>query len=449
MASTYLRISGKGPFYKSAVMICAAFLGLGACSERELILKGEREAVLLQASTLNIDAAAAAEFGAVGQAIENEDAGQAGLSSGHAGGHLSLATPLKRSWRARISGPEDEVISLPQPMIAGGHVYALGADALLSAFDLEAGELVWQYQVNVPDSGLFPGKAGGIAANSEVVAVHAARDSLSLLDAKNGAELWKVEHDSPLAGGPTLIEGAGVVVTDIDGYVFVYRLTDGALVWQSVGLPVDTVVFGAPSPAVDGGELVLAGAGGEIALHRVDNGDLLWADSLASLSPVTPLQELGDVLAHPVHDGEQIYVISQSGLLSAYEAQTGFQVWEHAVAGVQMPWLAGESLFVLAVEGHVISLRKSDGAVRWITALDGSGTLGVSKPGTVTDYFGPVVASGVVYVLSESGKLVSLNADTGAIISSQSLGGTIDTAPQIAKSSLIYLTRSGQLTVMR
>ena len=106
------------------------------------------------------------------------------------------------------------------------------------------------------------------------------------------------------------------------------------------------------------------------------------------------------MLAHPVHDGEQIYVISQSGLLSAYEAQTGFQVWEHAVAGVQMPWLAGESLFVLAVEGHVISLRKSDGAVRWITALDGSGTLGVSKPGTVTDYVGPVVASGVVYVLS-------------------------------------------------
>ena len=114
-----------------------------------------------------------------------------------------------------------------------------------------------------------------------------------------------------------------------------------------------------------------------------------------------------------------------------------------------MPWIAGDSIFVLSVEGHLVSLRKSDGAVRWMTALDGSGTLGAAKPGTVTDYFGPVVASGVVYVLSESGKLVRLNADTGAIISSQSLGGTIDTAPQIAKSSLIYLTRSGQLTVMR
>ena len=208
------------------------------------------------------------------------------------------------------------------------------------------------------------------------MAVHASRSSLSLLDSKDGAELWKIEHDSPLAGGPTFIGDAGVVVTDIDGYVFVYRLSDGALAWQSVGLPVDTVVFGAPSPAVNGGELVLAGAGGEIAIHRVDNGQLLWADSLASLSPITPLQELGDVLAHPIHEGEIIYVISQSGLLSAYEAKTGFQILGTSLAGVQMPWIAGDSIFVLSVEGHLVSLRKSDGAVRWITALDGSGTLG-------------------------------------------------------------------------
>ena len=107
MAGTNLHILRKESLYQSAVLICAAVLGLGACSERELILKGEREAVLLQVSTLDVDSAAAAEFGAVGPAIENEDAGQAGLSSGHAGGHLSLATPLKQSWRARIAGPDD------------------------------------------------------------------------------------------------------------------------------------------------------------------------------------------------------------------------------------------------------------------------------------------------------------------------------------------------------
>ena len=449
MRSAFRQIYLLGSSLRGGASLLVALLMLAACADNELILKGEREAVLLETSSLVIDDGAAAEFGAIGSAITNQDAGHPGLSAGHAGGHLTLETPLKRVWRSRVAAPEDDVVSLPQPMIADGRIYALGADALLTAFDLESGDVFWQFQVNAPDSGLFPGKAGGIATNGEVVAVHAARDSLSLLDVKNGSEIWRVEHDSPLAGGPTLIDNAGVVVTDIDGYVFVYRLADGELAWQSVGLPVDTVVFGAPSPAVSGAELVLAGAGGEIAIQKVENGQLLWADSLATLSPTTPLQELGDVLAHPIHDGENIYVISQSGLLSAYESKTGFQIWEHPIAGVQMPWIAGDSLFVLSVEGHVIALRKSDGAVRWMTALDGSGELGSAKPGTVTEYFGPVVASGMVHVLSEGGKLVSLNAETGAEVSSQSLGSKVNIPPQIAQSSFIYLTESGQLNVMR
>ena len=360
MSSLSVLYNYRWPRAFAAVLTAISLLGLSACTKRELILKGEREAVILEVNSLEIDANASSEFATIGAAGENQNAS-----------HPACQWPYRRSsaagnasetvWLARIAAPEDDVVSLPQPMIAGGHVYALGADALLTAFDLEKGKLVWQYQVNPPKSGVFPGIAGGIAVNKDKVAVHASRSSLSLLDSKDGAELWKIEHDSPLAGGPTFIGDAGVVVTDIDGYVFVYRLSDGALAWQSVGLPVDTVVFGAPSPAVNGGELVLAGAGGEIAIHRVDNGQLLWADSLASLSPITPLQELGDVLAHPIHEGEMIYVISQSGLLSAYEAKTGFQIWEHPLAGVQMPWIAGDSIFVLSVEGHLVSLRKSDG----------------------------------------------------------------------------------------
>ena len=449
MRSAFRHIQLIGSCLRAGGGLLAALFLLAACADKELILKGEREAVLTEISSLVIDDGAAAEFGAIGSPTINQDAGHPGLSAGHAGGHLTLETPLKQVWRSRIAAPDDDVVSLPQPMISGVRIYALGADALLTAFDLESGNVFWQFQVNAPDSGLFPGKAGGIAVNGEVVAVHAARNSLSLLDVKSGSEIWRIEHDSPLAGGPTLIGNLGVVVTDIDGYVFVYRLSDGELAWQSIGLPVDTVVFGAPSPAVSGAELVLAGAGGEIAIHNIDNGQLLWADSLATLSPTTPLQELGDVLAHPIHDGENIYVISQSGLLSAYDSKTGFQIWEHPLAGLQMPWIAGDSLFVLSVEGHVIALRKSDGAVRWMTALEGSGELGAAKPGTVADYFGPVVASGMVHVLSEAGKLVSLNADTGAKISSQSLGGKIRVSPQIAQSSFIYLTQSGQLTVMR
>ena len=55
-------------------------------------------------------------------------------------------------------------------------------------------------------------------------------------------------------------------------------------------------------------------------------GDLFWADSLASFNPRTPLQELGDVRAHPVHDGKLIFVMSQSGRMAAYQAASGIDM---------------------------------------------------------------------------------------------------------------------------
>ena len=93
---------------------------------------------------------------------------------------------------------------------------------------------------------------------------------------------------------------------------------------------------------------------------------LLWADSLASSGPVTPLEELGDILAEPVHDGEAIYVVSQSGLLRAYDPLTGILLWDQPISSVQTPWVAGDSLFVLTSNSHIVALRKADGAVRWI-----------------------------------------------------------------------------------
>ena len=99
--------------------------------------------------------------------------------------------------------------------------------------------------------------------------------------------IWTVEHDQPLSGGPTLITDEGVVVTDIDGSSLAFRLNDGVLVWQSAGLPADTVVLGSGSPAVRDGAVITAGIGGEVSANAVNDGGLLWADSPATLAPRT------------------------------------------------------------------------------------------------------------------------------------------------------------------
>lgn len=422
---------------------------LAACVDKEVRLSGDREDVLFGLRSLTIDEQAAAELSGLGKAVVNTSFGHSGVNSAHDGGHLSLDLPLKRLWKTKIENTNSDIVMLANPVVVNSKVFALGADALLSIFDLETGKVLAIEQIDDPQAGLFPGVAGGLAANEKILVAHAGRKMLTAIDSITNQVLWSVEHSEPLAGGPTLIGKEGVIVTDIDGSTLAFRLNDGALVWQVSGVPADTVVLGSGSPAVREGTVIIAGIGGEVSANAVADGRLIWADSLATLAPRTPLEELGDILADPVHNGHAVYVVSQSGILGAFDPLTGIQLWEKPISSLQMPWVAGESLFVLTTSSHLVALRKSDGAVRWYTGLPGSAELGAISATDVTRYFGPIVAAGKVHVLATSGRLYSLNADTGVIIDQKSLSGAVNVAPIIAQNTLIVLTRSGRLMAWR
>ena len=438
-------------FVKKALRVglVSGFGLLAACADGEVRLTGEREDVFASERALVIDPGAAAELAGLGEMVVNDEFGHPGVTSAHDGGHLAVDLPLKRLWSARITDTDTDVVTLAQPVVVNGKVFALGADAVLSVFDLETGEELATLQVDDPDAGLFPGVAGGLAANGSVVAVHAGRRTLSVVDAVTHDLIWAIDHDQPLTGGPTLIANEGVIVTDIDGSSLVFRLADGIPAWQSAGLPADTVVLGSGSPAVRDGAVIIAGIGGEVSANAVNDGGLLWADSLATLAPRTPLEELGDILADPVYDEDAIYVVSQSGLLGAYDPLTGIQLWDQPLSSVQTPWVAGDSLFVLTTNSHIVALRKSDGAVRWHTDLPGSAELGRISATDVTRYVGPVVAAGQVHVISASGRMYSFNADTGAQVDAASVGGATNVAPVIVQNTLVVLSRNGQLQAYR
>lgn len=424
-------------------------LFFAACVDKELRLSGEREDVLSTQRILTIDDRAQVELAGLGTAIVNPEFGHPGVSSAHDGGHLSLNLPLKRLWKARIQNTESDVVMLAQPVIVNGKLFALGADALVTIFDLETGEVLASEQIDDALTGLFPGVAGGLAANEKILVAHAGRKVLTAINSKTNQVVWSVEHSEPLAGGPTLIGNEGVIVTDIDGSTMAFRLNDGSLVWQTSGLPADTVVLGSGSPAVRDGTAIVAGIGGEVSANSISDGRLVWADSLATLAPRTPLEELGDILADPVHDGTAVYIVSQSGILGAFDPLTGIQLWEQPISSIQTPWVAGESLFILTTSSHLVALRKSDGAIRWVTDLPGSAELGAVSATDVTRYFGPVVATGQVHVVSSAGRMHSLNADTGVLIKKQSLSGAVNVNPIIAQNTLVVLTRSGRLAAWR
>ena len=111
-----------------------------------------------------------------------------------------------------------------------------------------------------------------------------------------------------------------------------------------------------------------------------------------------------------------------------------------------MPWLAGDSLFMVTLSGRLYAIRRNDGAIRWIAELPGALPFGSVAAEDIPRYVGPVVAGGKVITISEDGKMLIFNADTGVLEDDINVGGRIVTAPQLAGGMLFVLDNNGKLT---
>ncbi len=429
------------------ILLLMISASLVSCANDGRVLPGERQSVLPAFSDVSVDEEASNEDVLSDTQPINSDATHAGGNERHSGGNLSLVFPLSLSWSARTKGIKDNAIDLPQPIIASGRVFSIDGDSKLHAFALATGTLLWSFSLDPQSDDPIPGIKGGIAYRNGVIVAHSGRQNLYALDVNTGSVIWQKTLDGSLRGGPTLSELNSVIVTDLDGQVYVFTLSDGTLIWQRSGFPVETVVYGTSSPAVLDQNLIVSGHAGEIAIYNILSGALLWADSLASFNPRTPLERLGDIRAFAATDQRYAYFISQSGRMSAFEVNSGFEVWAKPLSGIEMPWIVENTIFVVTIDGRLIAMRKSDGAVRWVTVLPGAIPEGIAATKDLPRYIGPVIANGEVLIIRKTGEFYRFDAHSGKLISKSNLTSQITTPFQVANQHLVALSRDGTIRV--
>ena len=428
------------------MLACFGVFGMAGCSEPELVLPGERIAVTQQVEHLSANQQAMAEGAGLSAPLTTLTASHPGLNAGHAGGHLALDLPLDESWDVEIGTGGDEFVELAVPVVGAGHVFAVSASGEVSAIEIDTGNLSWRVSIEEFEDDVIPGIAGGLAISGSTVFVHGGGHNLAALSVEDGSIIWSQRFQLPLRGGPTVYAKKALAVTDIDANLFMLRIDNGSVLWDRAGLPSGTIVYGAPSPAIYDNQVAVAAHGGELSLLDADNGDVIWSDNLATFNPRTPLQGLGDIRAHPVHDGGLVFAVSQSGRTAAFAVRSGLLLWELPIGGIEMPWVAGDSVFIVTLDGRLYAIRRNDGAIRWVAELPGALPIGAVAAEDIPRYVGPVVAAGKAIIVAEDGDILLFNADTGALEAEADVGGRIVTAPQLAAGMMFVLDNSGTLT---
>ncbi len=422
---------------------CGTFLGK---SETDRPLPGKRVSILAVDRGLSPDRAITELDVSLPPPYVNDAWPQAGGSAAHAMYHLQLGDTPKRKWKSDVGeGSGDDRHILAQPLVVGGTVYTMDARSLVTAFDSESGRRLWRTDVELEeeDGGYF---GGGLAYEDGRLFVTTGFAIIFALDAQSGEIIWQQRVTGPMRAAPT-VSGGRVFATTLDNRTFALAADNGRRLWEHTGVQEIAGLLGGASPAVAGSVVVVPYSSGELHALLVENGRELWSDVLTPVNRFDPVSNLAQIKGLPVIDRGLVLAISHAGRMVAIDLRRGIRAWELEAGGVQMPWTAGDFIFLLTTESELICVVRQSGRVRWVRALprfedpeDLEGPIG---------WFGPVLAGDRLIVTSSTGDAISISPYTGELLGRLRLPGTPTVAPVVANNTLYILTEDADLVAIR
>lgn len=142
----------------------------------------------------------------------------------------------------------------------------------------------------------------------------------------------------------------------------------------------------AAPPVIDGEQIFVVLQSGVVASHRVSDGTLAWQASLRSNQPVAV-------------EGGRVYVAAGEAI-HALKAADGSQAWIAPAGVVTAPLLAHEGWIIAATASGLTAFRSSDGSTVWSRE-------------TSAQHTRPTIEGDNLYVPLDDGHLLALDLRTG------------------------------------
>lgn len=253
------------------------------------------------------------------------------------------------------------------PVTDGKRVYVYAANLGLYAYDMK-GRPVWKTPLEAyPVVGGFgTGPSPALAGNRLlIVNDNEKQQFIAAFDKNTGKQVWRTDRDLTLrrGGAPGLRSGWATpyvwitpgrteVVTIGPAYAVSYELS-GKELWRLSGMSLGPI----PSPYASEGLLFINGGkgGGLFAVKPGGTGDISTAACRPSEYVAWSQERGGTYLPTQVVYEGGVYVLTETGILSRYEAQTGRLSYrsriESGIAFTSSPWAYDGKVFCLNEEG--------------------------------------------------------------------------------------------------
>jgi len=421
---------------------------LNPFAKKQKPMPGKRIPVLQAKKSLPGELAAAEGPIVLPAEVVNEEWSQPGGAPNSVLGNLAYSGTLKQVWSASAgTGSSKQGRITANPVVFGNRVFTLDAAGTVRAFSVSGGNRIWQTSL-VPEKeasagGFFSlgssigtgGYGGGLAADEGRLYGVSGFGKVAAMNPANGKILWEKELGTAVRAAPAAVGGRVFIVT-LEGRFYCLSGADGSELWASRGLPQRASLLMSTSPVVEGDVVVVPYPSGDLVALRVSDGTPLWSENLARSRSTSAMASLSDAARPSISQGT-VYGVGHGGRMAATKISTGERVWSFNLAGVHTPWVAGDNIFVVGVNGQLLAIARQDGKIRWTVQLPGAKT-----------WAGPVLAGGLLWLAYNKGQLVGVDALTGRVTRQQSLGSPVYVSPVVVQGRMFVFTDNARLIAL-
>lgn len=370
---------------------------------------------------------------------------QSGGTKDNNPGNIVLALQGQEEWRLSLGeggfglrGDTKAYRISARPLVFGNRVYVYQQDGTVTALSL-SGTPLWRQDVRPPQE-MDVAVGGGISAGDTTVFVGTGYGEILALHAETGSILWRFRLPSPARGAPTL-DAKRVYVLTQNNDVLAFDQKEGQMLWQSNGVPEIASVLSSAGPAIVDNVLIAPFSSGEVMALNAQTGALKWLDIVSDSYRHLSISGLGDVSAAPVVDKNTVYVTGVGGHTAALNLTDGKRLWEQRIGSLYTPVVSGNALFMIDLQQRLVALERTSGKPLWVTPLP------VAKTGKKdqTSWIGPLLLNETLWVFSDTGLFLQVEAKTGSILGQKPVNQPIYVLPVVAQGRLVSILGNNDL----
>ena len=336
-----------------------------------------------------------------------------------------------KAWSTDVGKGLDKSGRQIRPAYSSGSIYTADYKGLLIALDAESGQKRWEIKTELPFTG-GPGVSGNLlmmgTENGEVFA----------FDASTGTQLWSATVTSEVLAAPAESDGI-VVVRCIDGRVFGLDVDTGQRLWvYDHSVPLLTLRGNAPL-LLRAGVVFVGYDGGQVVALSLDEGVLMWEQTLVTAEGRSELERLSDIDGQLVFIASDLLVSSYKNRLASLAADSGRLLWFKDVSSATGVSVDRVNLTISDKEGNVWLLDRRNGAESW-------------KQDQLfhRDLTRPVFYGSFIVVGDAEGYLHWINISDGQFAAREKIGGNGFTGPPLVVGNTLYImTNKGSLMAYR